>query len=344
MSKYRVCKRTYLNHLIPHEPPMKCNSPDCWGAHAFNEFVINDEIKEFRETNLTSDLIFELFLKIKTELMENWEVLTKLNIVSISKNTLTKLDFLELLNIWKKSTCACRKYYKNFSNYSFLKSKNISKDDIPTLNLDKYEPLAWGFIKSFASCPKHLNFLQKFKEGSNKITLFKEFCTHSHNCKEGTHHLEHQICYPDMKTGICSCPSKNTIIIKQKQIDTDLELLKLKLTKIIKYRTPIIENAKGELLNVLLEIRHKIYEKELNIRKIHLSDNNNYIPFDINFNKYITKIKKETLKESQTLKLEQLTKLVKTPKTEIINETDTFDKNITIKKIPNIRVGFRSRS
>lgn len=330
MSKYIVCKRTYLNHLIPHEPPMKCNSPDCWGAHTFNEFVINDEIKEFRETILTSDLIFELFLKIKTELIENWEALTNLNIVSISKSTLTEMDFLQLLNLWKKSTCACRKYYKNFSNYSFLKSKSILKEDIPTLNLDKYEALAWGFIKSFKTCPRHLNFLQKFKEGSTKINLFKEFCTHSHNCKEGTHHLEHQICYQDMKTGKCSCPSKDDITNKQTQLNHDLELLKLKLTKLIKYRTPIIENAKGELLNVLLEIRNKIYEKEINIRKIHLSDNKNYLPFDINYKNYITQINKDTLKLKE-LQVKELDKLEK------------LEKNITIKKIPNVRVGFRSR-
>lgn len=322
MSKYIVCKRTYLNQLIPHEPVINCKSPDCWGAHNINEFFINDEINEFRQTKLTNELILDLYLEMKKVISNNWELLYNLNVINIPKSVFNKLDFLQMLNMWKQLSCSCRKFHKKFSDYHFLKSRGISKNDIPTLNLNQFEPYAWGFEKSLHNCPQHQKFLNAFKNGANKIELFKDFCHHSHNCKMGTHHLEKQICYDDFNTGSCSCPSKKEYHTKQLKIKQELKNLKFQFKQIIKFKCPIIDNTNGALRRILLKIRDKIYENEMCFRKIHLSDDPKYIPFNIVLNKYFTK-------------LEQEQNMIKKEEHKLTNK-------LVVKTLPKVRVGFRN--
>jgi hypothetical protein len=303
---------------------MRCKSDDCWGAHDVKDYKIHNEILNFRKRDLYKLDYLDLYLTIRKSILDNITILNKLT--TIKSSLIMELNFIDMLNIWIKLASMCRKYRKRFYTIKELKSKGFKyPQEIPDLDLGEKEDLVWGFNRSFNVCKLNELFWSEFKSGSNKLILLKNMCNYSHNCKSGTHLREYQICYDDMCNGTCDCLSKDENIEKLKSIDNDIQKLKVELKKYIKYKCPIINNAKGNIKTILVKLREKIYEKEKNMRKIHLTDDVNYVGFNILFERYKNDMLKKR-EDEKKIQEEKIRKLTEKP---------------VIRKTPKFRVGFR---
>jgi len=268
-----ACKREYINKMLFIEKPFRCGLDQCKGAHTYNELTINSEVSKFDKTDWKTINFKELYKTIYLQIKSSISNFNKYTELSLDK-PLNQLNFVELLDFWRKFAIIMRREKKNFyEKTSRAKSFGFKNPgDIPTLDLGELDGFAWSLWRSFHNCEDHENFLKSVKSGMSKYDLQKTVCFHSINCKNGTHHKNRQICSDNLLYGKCECLSRTVSNKKISNLNSNLKKITQRINKMVKYSIPKIENCDAKLKVLLLDFRNKIVEIEKTQSKIHLTE------------------------------------------------------------------------
>jgi len=255
---------------------------ECRGAHSENEIKISSEINRFNSFNKTKFDWVKLYLNILITLKNDIPRI-KGDTYKVTIQLLDKINFFEVLDLWKKLASEFRKIYKNDElveqyGYDF-------KEDVPTFNLaDNYEDITWSLERLTHICPIY----SKFKNNlDNKIKIsIRDVCiAPSMNCKNGCHTNSEIICKDDFLKGSCNCKSLEEFMIHTSNLIAKMESIDPKTDKYKKFQNKLIELG--------------------NSRPIHYTDGG-MMPFEEQYNKYLENIKEKIQAEKmEQLKLEE---------------------------------------
>lgn len=309
----------------------KFSSSDCRGAHSTEEIQILPHINKYNQLNKSKYNWVELYLVIINSINnESNKVILESHKQRISN--ISKLNFIELIQLWRELACYYRKLAKELPNKPYdILCENESiykyKCDVPSFNLSDFEDVSWAFERLTRICPTQEKIYNCIKS-KTQITIWDLCLATGINCKEGIHNQNEMICYNDFLNGNCSCSKIKDINIKKIDIQNNINLLLDELANIqnenvdFELNKKIINRFSFQLENPKVEINKKInmYKKQIEEltlnRKIHYTDNG-MIPFENQYREYLLKeeIKNKNLvKESWNHELINNSEITKTLK------------------------------
>lgn len=274
---------------------------NCNNAHNINEITIKKEIIRWYKRSQADINLLDIkeniihVLNCDKDKIKNQKYKSKINYV---KN----MNIVELLNFWFDVTCYHRKISKmlknghsNFENYYKIK-------DVPNFYLND-EDIVWSLQRTLNVCEDH--FCLKENHSSYYI---KNICVGHHNCKKGVHRISDLACIDDLIKGSCDCPSKETVEIQKREIQSELDTINEVLE----------EKTEDTFVKVLSKKKRQVYlnrQRELNVKLAKLNERK-YHYTEHGLICYNDRVKEKSLSEPKEIDLNLLgnTKVIKLKK------------------------------
>lgn len=305
------CRDAYCQYIIKNKNfnPFRtargsnvrmCNysSETCRGAHSPENIKPYPHIASFNRLNKEKYFWVGLYNNLVKTLQEDEKKLLALEHKKEIAN-ITNLNFVELIQLWRKLACYYRKIFKecrNAGDCEMHTSGYTKSIDVPCFNLDpKVEDTAWAFERLTKFCDIFKTFENSLASG--ELVKVWDLCLGTGiNCKEGVHYTDEMICVNDFLTGTCSCLSKDEMEEKkckneeqerellQEKIELSKELAELIKTKKNKKRQNEI-TSKISTINVTINKIVTEYNDITN-RLIHYTENG-MIPFNQQLSLYL---------------------------------------------------------
>lgn len=250
------CRDTYWQHIsttIGYNPFKETNgcrlrqcqygASECRGAHCSKDIKPLKHISSYYRLDKTKYNWSQLYFGIINSL-ENDS--TKVILVDHKRKIadVQSMNFIELIQFWRELACYYRKIQKEIpfkrssGNAPTVHSSGFKySDDVPTFYLNgPLEDTAWAFERITRYCPTHKKMEENLSQ-RKQITVWDLCLGTGLNCKEGVHYQDEHICHNNFLTGVCSCPTKESIEAKEVDLQLKKIELTLQLTKMIEEET-----------------------------------------------------------------------------------------------------------
>ena len=243
----------------------------CIGSHSLNElffaphnarFALNDKKRiDFVQIYVSIIKVFDLE---KTMVIEP-------NLRNRIENY-QELNFIQLLNLWYDLACYHRGLIKDFTK-EYTNDCGFEKiEDIPRFKIVN-EDTVWAFERLTKYCAKYKDFEEKISLGIDKVNI-KDICNHGAlNCKHGVHNDSFLVCHEDFLTGKCKCMTQDFIEKRKSELK---ELLNGDGKEFVR------KQKKNSIRKLREELRHLDNYQ----RKVHFTDDVEFVPFNIKLNEY----------------------------------------------------------
>lgn len=179
----------------------KCRNTEdkCRGAHDERKIKKLQHIIKYDNMDKSKYNWVKLYIDIiETIKRENNKI--KIDMYKNKINNIDRLNFIELIQLWRELAC----YYRKIA-------KDKSMQDVPTFYLsENYEDVSWTFERITRKCPIYEKFMKSL-ENKEQITIWDVCLGTGINCKEGIHNDNEMLCIDDFLTGNCECNKTDTI-------------------------------------------------------------------------------------------------------------------------------------
>lgn len=193
-----------------------------------------------------------------------------------------KLNFIQLMNLWYDLACYHRGLVKDFDKEHTNDCGFDKIEDIPRFKIVN-EDTVWAFERLTKYCKKYLDFKEKLSF-CEKVNI-KDVCNHGAlNCKHGVHNDGFFVCHDDFLTGKCKCLSQDFV-----------DRRKDELKKLLNGDDQ--EFVRKQNKSIVRKQREELKQLENYQRKVHFTDDAEFIPFNFQLDIYN--------KEQEKLRLER---------------------------------------
>ena len=191
-----------------------CNKSDfeCRGAHTPEALKPLPHISKYNSLNKSKFNWVKLYLNVLKTMQHDLSMVKKEEHKRFISE-LTKMNFIELIQMWRNMACYYNKAAKELPYKKDTKGVQLVvqecgftyRDDVPTFRIeDNLEDTAWSFERITRYCPINLKF-EKNIEDQIQISIWDLCLATGLNCKEGVHLKSEMLCIDDFLTGKCSC-------------------------------------------------------------------------------------------------------------------------------------------
>ena len=272
-----------------------CNksSTECRGAHSLADLKPLPHISKFNNINKANFNWVRLYSNVLKTMQRDLPLVKKEEHKRFVSE-LTKMNFIDLIQLWRNMACYYNKAAKELLYKRDTKGQQLSvqecgfayRDDVPTFRIgDDLEDHAWSFERITRNCPINKKFEVDIKAGT-QITIWDLCLATGINCKEGIHLISEMLCADDFLTGKCSCLTLEQfeehemqlsqqlidasnklieIIEKEKEKEKDTEFDEWVQTKVKK------SNGKAQVADPKIKLQKEICKLELQIKTLQSS-------------------------------------------------------------------------
>jgi hypothetical protein len=181
-----------------------CTFETCKGAHKMENLVSSYQVNQFMSISKAKFEWVKLYFALKKCIFDNFQKIIKEEFENLSKESIDKMNFLELISTWRNLASIHR------SRNNWLEKENKAQIH-PTFALpEDFEDFAWSFERITHYCSEYVAYQEKIRSGS---TLdINDLCLGTGmNCKFGVSKRCELLCGEDFLNNKCDCPSKQTI-------------------------------------------------------------------------------------------------------------------------------------
>ena len=268
-----------------------CNksASECRGAHSLADLKPLPHISKFNNLNKANFNWVKLYLNVLKTLQRDIPLVKKEEHKRFVSE-LTKMNFIELIQLWRNMACYYNKAAKELPYKKDTKGQSMSvqecgfayRDDVPTFRIgDDLEDHAWSFERITRFCPVNQKFEADVKAGI-QITIWDLCLATGLNCKEGIHMKSEMLCVDDFLTGQCSCLSQEQIESQEMELSQKLIEASNKLVEIIEQEKeqdsvdddgwckpkPKKPSAKSQAPDPKIKLRQEICRLETQIKSL----------------------------------------------------------------------------
>jgi len=181
-----------------------CSFETCKGAHQMENLFPSYHTNQFLSISKAKFDWIKLYFALKKCIFDNFQKIIKEDFPDLSKETIDKMNFLELISTWRNVASTHR------SHNNRLQKENKAQIHPNFALPEDLEDFAWAFERITHYCSEYVAYQEKIRTGGN-IDI-NELCLGTGiNCKFGVSKPCELLCGKDFLDNKCDCPSKQTI-------------------------------------------------------------------------------------------------------------------------------------
>jgi hypothetical protein len=234
----------------------ECEFENCKGAHDLKNLVPSFQVNQFMATSKQKFNWINMYNCMIKTIRDNFSKISKEDFEEVVKeNNYDKLDFIELLKLWRALASTHRAYNNDAMEEN--KAAIYPNFELP----EDIEYFAWSLERITHICPDHEKFLEVVR---NHGTMdIGDLCLGTGlNCKYGVGKRSELLCTKDFLTGSCDCLSKEAIqervaSMKQTHLELESEMKKMEdeHAKVLKQPTPVTRGSRYDFLDDEVTVR-----------------------------------------------------------------------------------------